>query len=127
MTSGHSQKNVERDYHQNCRTNQPRLNKEELTTVTLFYDAYYDFGIFGVVIFSCLLGFVCFLLVEKVKDMRNPIGYLLYGQMSAPTEEINCESPRYELEEPKPGNESFHNCWQYKYMGIFSMDRCRFT
>ncbi len=58
------------------------VNKEELTTVTLFYDAYYDFGIFGVVIFSCLLGFVCFLLVEKVKDMRNPIGYLLYGQMA---------------------------------------------
>lgn len=58
------------------------VNKEELTTVTMFYDAYYDFGIFGVVIFACVLGFVCFLLVEKLKDMRNPIGYLLYGQMA---------------------------------------------
>ena len=31
------------------------VNKEELTTVTLFYDAYYDFGIVGVVVFSCIL------------------------------------------------------------------------
>ena len=32
------------------------VNKEELTTLTLFYDAYYDFGIAGVLLFSCLLG-----------------------------------------------------------------------
>ena len=32
------------------------VNKEELTTVTLFYDAYYDFGIAGVFLFSSVLG-----------------------------------------------------------------------
>ncbi len=32
------------------------VTKEELTTVTLFYDAYYDFGIAGVFFFSSVLG-----------------------------------------------------------------------
>lgn len=58
------------------------VDKAELTTVTLFYDAYYDFGVVGVVIFACILGTVCFLLAEKRKEMRNPIGYLFYGQMA---------------------------------------------
>ena len=30
--------------------------KEELTTVTLFYDAYYDFGVAGVIFFAAALG-----------------------------------------------------------------------
>ena len=34
------------------------VTKEELTTVTMFYDAFYDFGIPGVVVFSVLLGAV---------------------------------------------------------------------
>ena len=58
------------------------VNKAELTTVTLFYDAYYDFGIVGVLVFACILGAVCFLLVEKLKEMRNPIGCLVYGQFA---------------------------------------------
>ncbi len=58
------------------------VTKTELTTVTLFYDAYYDFGLIGVLLFSCLLGAVCFLLEEQKKTMKNPIGYLLYGQMA---------------------------------------------
>ncbi len=36
----------------------PYVTKTELTTVTLFYDAYYDFGILGVIVFACALGFV---------------------------------------------------------------------
>ncbi len=32
------------------------VNKEELTTLTVFYDAYYDFGIIGVLGLSCILG-----------------------------------------------------------------------
>lgn len=32
------------------------LTKAELTTVTMFYDAYYDFGVAGVIVFSVLLG-----------------------------------------------------------------------
>ncbi len=57
------------------------VNKEELTTVTLFYDAYYDFGIVGVVVFSCILGGVSWLLVRKLRRMENPVGYLFYAQM----------------------------------------------
>ncbi len=57
------------------------VNKEELTTVTLFYDAYYDFGIAGVVVFSCILGGVSWLLVRKLRRMENPVGYLFYAQM----------------------------------------------
>ena len=58
------------------------VDKEELTTLTMFYDAYYDFGVVGVVVFACVLGAVCFFLVEKLKDMKNPMGYVLYGQMA---------------------------------------------
>ena len=56
--------------------------KEELTTVTLFYDAYYDFGILGVVLLGCLLGFLAWYLTDMVKHIRNPIGYLLYAQIA---------------------------------------------
>lgn len=59
------------------------VDKAELTTVTLFYDAYYDFGVIGVVLFGCLLGFVAWLLVRQLGRMRNPVGYLLYAQFAA--------------------------------------------
>ncbi|MEG2349838.1 MAG: O-antigen polymerase [Hungatella sp.] len=58
------------------------VNKAELTTVTMFYDAYYDFGMIGVLLFSCILGAVAFYLVDKLGKMRNPIGYLCYGQIA---------------------------------------------
>ena len=58
------------------------VDKTELTTVTLIYDAYYDFGIIGVLVFACILGAVCFFLVEKLHEMKNPMGYLFYGQMA---------------------------------------------
>lgn len=58
------------------------VDKAELTTVTLIYDAYYDFGVVGVLVFACVLGAVCFLLVEKLREMKNPMGYLLYGQIA---------------------------------------------
>jgi len=59
------------------------VDKKELTTLTLFYDAYYDFGWLGVLVFSCVLGLVAYLLVLKLREMRNPMGYLLYAQMGA--------------------------------------------
>ncbi len=58
------------------------VNKKELTTLTLFYDAYYDFGIMGVLVFSCILAAVSYILVIKLREMRNPLGYLLYAQMA---------------------------------------------
>ncbi len=58
------------------------VTKEELTTVTLLYDAYYDFGIIGVGAFAALLGFFCGYLVKKLRHMQNPAGYLLYAQIA---------------------------------------------
>lgn len=58
------------------------VDKKELTTLTMFYDAYYDFGIMGVLLFSCLLGLVAYLLVVKLREMRNPMGHLLYAQIA---------------------------------------------
>lgn len=58
------------------------VTKKELTTVTLFYDAYYDFGILGVLLFSCLLGLIAYHLVKNVRKTRNPIGYLFYVQIA---------------------------------------------
>ena len=60
------------------------VTNTELTTVTLFYDAYYDFGIFGVFVFSCLLGLAAFWLVNALKNgkSQNPMWYVLYGQMA---------------------------------------------
>lgn len=58
------------------------VNKEELTTLTLIYDAYYDFGIFGVVLFSALLGFLCCLLSRGMKRLKNPVAYVVYAQIA---------------------------------------------
>lgn len=54
--------------------------KEELTTVTLFYDAYYDFGIAGVFIFSAILGLFAAWLMRRVTKRGNPFWQVLYGQ-----------------------------------------------
>lgn len=58
------------------------INKQELTTLTMFYDAYYDFGWIGVLVFSCLLGLAAYLLTIKLRELRNPLGYLFYAQMA---------------------------------------------
>ena len=54
--------------------------KEELTTVTLFYDAYYDFGIAGVCIFAALLGVFAVWLSGRVESKGNPFWQVFYGQ-----------------------------------------------
>lgn len=58
------------------------VTKTELTTVTLFYDAYYDFGILGVGVFSCVLGLAACWLVNALSSpkSRNPMLYVFYGQ-----------------------------------------------
>lgn len=58
------------------------VNKEELTTLTLFYDAYYDFGIVGVVVFACLLGALAYGLVGSIRKVQNPAGILFYAQIA---------------------------------------------
>ena len=58
------------------------VTKTELTTVTLFYDAFYDFGVVGVLLFACILGAAACILVSKQKKKKNPMGYLLYSQFA---------------------------------------------
>lgn len=56
--------------------------KEELTTVTLFYDAYYDFGIIGIVILAFILGGVASWMTRWIDSKNNPVAYLFYGQIA---------------------------------------------
>lgn len=56
--------------------------KEELTTVTLFYDAYYDFGFIGIILLAFVLGCMAVWLTGWVKNNRNPAAYLFYGQIA---------------------------------------------
>ena len=58
------------------------ITKEELTTVTLIYDAYYDFGVIGVALFGILLGIACGLLWRIVRRSANPVSFLFYGQIA---------------------------------------------
>lgn len=58
------------------------VNKTEMTTLTLFYDAYYDFGLLGVLGFSCLLGTAAYFLMRLMRQAKNPAVYLLYAQFA---------------------------------------------
>lgn len=58
------------------------VTKEELTTLTMFYDAYYDFGIFGVILLALILGSAAVWLTRWVEKKKNPISYLFYGQFA---------------------------------------------
>ena len=58
------------------------ITKAELTTITLFYDAYYDFGLIGVFLFGLILGAVCAALTQKIRKSNNPILYLFYAQLA---------------------------------------------
>lgn len=56
--------------------------KEELTTVTLFYDAYYDFGMVGIALLAFVLGCAALWLTKRVVWDHNPVSYLFYGQIA---------------------------------------------
>ncbi len=58
------------------------VTREELTTVTILYDAYYDFGIAGVMLFGFLLGVACAWITMKLRRSSNPIMGLVYVQMA---------------------------------------------
>ena len=59
------------------------ITKEELTTVTILYDAYYDFGLIGAAGFGALLGWACGFLTDKsMRERHNPLVYLFYGQIA---------------------------------------------
>ncbi len=58
------------------------ITKEELTTVSLIYDAYYDFGVIGVALFGLILGCACGALQRITVKSANPVVYLFYGQIA---------------------------------------------
>ena len=58
------------------------VTKEELTTVTLFYDAYYDFGLIGVGVFSCISGGISKLIHAISNKKQNPAFILLLAQLN---------------------------------------------
>ncbi len=58
------------------------LTKPELTTLTMFYDAYYDFGIPGVFLLAVLVGAAAKRIAESIKKDGSIVGYLVYGQMA---------------------------------------------
>lgn len=56
------------------------ITKKELTTLTLIYDSYFDFGVVGVLVFGVLLGGVGAFLTKKMLHTQNPFAKLLYLQ-----------------------------------------------
>lgn len=58
------------------------VTKPELTTLTMFYDAYYDFGVIGTAVFAGLVGVVAAFVHQKTSLKKNPAIYLLYGQIA---------------------------------------------
>lgn len=58
------------------------VTKEELTTVTMLYDAWYDFGLVGIVLFAVVLGLVSGLVTRACRKDRNPFSVLLYAQLA---------------------------------------------
>lgn len=55
--------------------------KEEINTLTIIYDAYYDFGIIGVMGFGLILGYVSRFVSERCTSNKNPVFMLFYGQI----------------------------------------------
>lgn len=58
------------------------VNKAELTTLTLIYDAYYDFGVIGVMLFTGVAGAASYALMRVKSALLNPVGYIFYAQMA---------------------------------------------
>ena len=58
------------------------LTKEELSTLGILYDAYYDFGLLGVMLFSLILGLLSSWIKELSRKEKNPFGGALYIQFA---------------------------------------------
>lgn len=57
------------------------VNKTELTTLTIFYDAYYDFGIWGMMILAGVMGSFAAILEKYRDNTENGIFILFYAQI----------------------------------------------
>ena len=58
------------------------VTKEELTTLTVIYDAYYDFGVLGVILLGVILGMACRLLSGLRQRTDNPVIHVVYAQIA---------------------------------------------
>ena len=58
------------------------VTKTELTTVTLVYDAWYDFGTAGVVLFSAALGSLCYFLEKRIGEDHGPMACVFFAQIA---------------------------------------------
>lgn len=58
------------------------VTKDILTTLTVIYDAYYDFGVAGVAGFGLLLGVLSCWLNWLAGLKKNPVAFLLYGEVA---------------------------------------------
>ena len=58
------------------------VTKEELTTVTMLYDAWYDFGLSGIAAFALVLGLVSGRVTRTCRKDQNPFSVLLYAQLA---------------------------------------------
>ncbi|MGF6991058.1 oligosaccharide repeat unit polymerase [Lachnospiraceae bacterium PF1-21] len=58
------------------------LTKPELNTLTMFYDAYYDFGVFGVLALAVTIGAVARMVIINARKVENPIIFMFYGQIA---------------------------------------------
>lgn len=58
------------------------VTKEELTTVTMLYDAWYDFGLSGIAVFALVLGLVSGRVARTCRKDQNPFSVLLYAQLA---------------------------------------------
>lgn len=54
--------------------------KTELSTLTLFYDAYYDFGVTGIVLFALLIGVAMYGFERWIRESEHPVSFLFYAQ-----------------------------------------------
>lgn len=58
------------------------LTKEELTTLTMFYDMYYDFGMAGVFIGSGLVGAAAFVIESLTMERDDPMAAMFFSQFA---------------------------------------------
>ena len=58
------------------------VTKDILNTLTIIYDAYYDFNLIGVIGFSLILGAVCAVISEATARKTRPVAGLFYAQIA---------------------------------------------
>lgn len=57
------------------------VTKTELTTLTMFYDAYYDFGIIGTALFAFIIGLTAAAVSIPVRQKKNPMTYMFMDRL----------------------------------------------